>query len=129
MTAVYFVDTNILLYAASKDATQAAKAAVASAVLQEFYVQATRARPHALAHDQASALIRSWLRFPVQENTRALLLRALDTAQRYQVSFWDASIIEAARALGCQTFLTEDLNDGQDYGGVRVMNPFVHPME
>jgi predicted nucleic acid-binding protein len=36
----------------------------------------------------------------------------------------DAAILEAARAAGCDVVLSEDLSDGQDYGGVRVENPF-----
>ncbi len=37
---------------------------------------------------------------------------------------WDAAIIESSRAIGCTVLLSEDLNDGQDYAGVRVTNPF-----
>jgi predicted nucleic acid-binding protein len=54
----------------------------------------------------------------------SLLQSALATKQRYQISYWDAAIIEAARALGCREVLSEDLAHGQDYGGVRVVNPF-----
>jgi predicted nucleic acid-binding protein len=42
----------------------------------------------------------------------------------FQISYWDAAIIEAARMLGCRTVVSEDLNDQQDYGGVMVANPF-----
>jgi predicted nucleic acid-binding protein len=42
----------------------------------------------------------------------------------FQLSYWDAAIIEASRAMGCTQVLSEDLSDGQDYGGVRVTNPF-----
>ena len=42
----------------------------------------------------------------------------------YMLSYWDAAIIEASRAMGCTQVLSEDLSDGQDYGGVRVANPF-----
>ena len=55
---------------------------------------------------------------------RACLLSAARTAARYRLSCWDAAIIEAARALGCETVLSEDLTDGRDYGGVIVENPF-----
>ena len=57
---------------------------------------------------------------PAPEIMRA----ALDTRQRFQLSYWDAAIIEASRALGCTHVLSEDLSDGQDYGGVQVTNPF-----
>jgi predicted nucleic acid-binding protein len=132
-----FVDTNILLYAASTDPAEHAKAARARAlldrddlglsvqVLQEFYVQATRAgKPDAMSHDQAVLLVESFLRFPVQELTLGVVKAAFASRQRFQISYWDAAIIEAARALGCRVVLTEDLNDGQDYGGVTARNPF-----
>ena len=94
-------------------------------VLQEFYVQATRAsRPDAIGHQQAVLLIESFQRFPVQDITSGIMMAALDTRQRFQLSYWDAAIIEASRAMGCMQVLSEDLNDGQDYSGVRVANPF-----
>ena len=132
-----FVDTNVLLYAVSRHPAEAAKAEIARRlldetdlalsvqVLQEFYVQATRStRPDALTHEQAALLLEAWLRFPVQDTTVPLLLSATRASARYRVSYWDASIIEAARTLGCETLLSEDLKDGQDYGGVIVENPF-----
>lgn len=132
-----FVDTSILLYAMSRDPAEQAKArrageilagrdlALSVQVLQEFYVQATRAsRPDPLAHRQAVQLIASFRRFPVQDITSAIMMAALDTRQRFQLSYWDAAIIEAARALGCPEVLSEDLGDGQDYAGIRVTNPF-----
>ena len=132
-----FVDSNILLYATSKSPDERDKAlrandilnavdlALSVQVLQEFYVQATRAtRSDRLSHRQATLLITSFCRYPVQEATLALLDAALRTTERFQVSYWDAAIIEAARALGCREVLSEDLGDGQDYGGVRVVNPF-----
>lgn len=133
-----FVDTNVLLYAVSTDPSERKKAERARAllngddlalsvqVLQEFYVQATRpTKKDRLHHEQASQLIEAFLRFPVQETTVSVLCAALDTARRFRISYWDAAIVEAARAIGCTTVLSEDLTHGQDYGGVRVTNPFV----
>jgi predicted nucleic acid-binding protein len=132
-----FVDSNILLYAASKTPAERNKAAQANnilnaldlavsvQVLQEFYAQATRAtRADRLSHQQATLLIRSFCRYPVQETTLGRVEAALRTTERFQISYWDAAIIEAARTLGCREVLSEDLGDGQDYGGVRVVNPF-----
>jgi predicted nucleic acid-binding protein len=88
-------------------------------------VQATRAsRPDAIAHQQAVRLVESFRRFEVQDVTSAIMLAALDARQRFQLSYAEAAIIEAARAMGCTEVLSEDLSDGQDYGGVRVTNPF-----
>ena len=133
-----FVDTNVLLYAISTVADEVAKAetareildaddlALSVQVLQEFYVQATRpTRPDALSHEQASALIESFARFSVRVVDLGVMRAALETKNRYQVSYWDAAILEAARAMGCELVLSEDLSDGQDFGGVRVVNPFL----
>jgi predicted nucleic acid-binding protein len=62
--------------------------------------------------------------WPMVENTRELMCDALEIQQRFQLSFWDANIVAAARQSGAKELWTEDLNDGQDYGGVRVVNPF-----
>lgn len=94
-------------------------------VLQEFYVQATRAsRPDAIGHSQAVRLIESFRRFQVQDITSGVMMAALDARQRFQLSYWDAAIIEASRVLGCTQVLSEDRTDGRDYAGVRVTNPF-----
>lgn len=63
-------------------------------------------------------------RFPVQDLTAGIAMAAVDARQRFQLSYWDAAIIEAARAMGCTDVLSEDLSDSQDYGGVLVTNPF-----
>lgn len=132
-----FADTNVLLYAVSRDPGEAHKAELARGilaerdlalsvqVLQEFYVQATRAsRPDPLSHEQTVKLVESFLRFPVTDVTTQMMLAALATRHRFQISYWDAAILEAARALGCETVLSEDLSDSQDYAGVSVQNPF-----
>ena len=133
-----FVDTNVLLYAISRDPDEASKARRANEVLaagdvglsiqvlQEFYVQATRAsRPDAITHDQAVGLIEAWRRFPVQMTTVDVMDAAFRTRRRFGISYWDAAIIEASRFLGCVVVLSEDLDAGTDYDGVRVQNPFV----
>jgi predicted nucleic acid-binding protein len=134
---VRFADTNVLLYAISRDPAEQEKAARANEilshkdvglsvqVLQEFYVQATReSRVDRLSHEQASRIVDSLRLFPTQETTVAVFLAAIETRQLFGISYWDAAILEAARALGCEVVLSEDLNDGQDYAGVRVENPF-----
>ena len=136
-TTVRFVDTNVLLYAISRDEEERDKAQQANdildegdlglsvQVLQEFYVQATRSsRLDRLTHEQAAALVESFLRFPTADLTPRIMRAAFETRDRFRISYWDAAIIEAARSLGCDVVLSEDLSDGQDYAGVRVENPF-----
>jgi predicted nucleic acid-binding protein len=132
-----FVDTNVLLYAIGTNRKERRKTDIASGllehgdlglsvqVLQEFYVQATRpSRQDRLSHNQASALVEAFLRFSVQEITVAVMNAALLSHEHFQISYWDAAILEAARSLGCNEVLSEDLSDGQDYGGVVVVDPF-----
>ncbi len=134
---VRFVDTNVLLYAISRDPMELGKARIANSiidgreiglsvqVLQEFYVQATRAtRADALTHDEAAGLVEAWCRFPVQGTSVEVMRAALATRSRFGISYWDAAILEAARALGCSTVLSEDLDDATDYDGIRVEDPF-----
>ncbi len=88
-------------------------------------MQATRAsRSDPITHRQAVRLIESFRRYAVQDVTSAILVAALDTRERFRLSYSDAAIIAAARAIGCAEVLSEDLGDGQDYAGVRVINPF-----
>lgn len=127
----------LLLYAVSRDPDEREKAGRASEilrsrdlalsvrVLQKFYVQATReSREDALTHEQGVGLVESLLRFPVAPITSELMLAATETRRRFAISYWDAAIIEAGRSLACDVVLSEDLSDGEDYGGVRVENPF-----
>ncbi len=133
-----FVDTNVLLYAISRHPDEGRKQQIAASilndddlalsvqVLQEFYAQATRAtRRDALAHEQACRLIEAWMRYPVCPITVSIMNAALDTRRRWGIAYWDATIIEAARESKCSVVLSEDLQDGMDYNGVRVANPFV----
>lgn len=135
-----FVDTNVLIYAIGLQPAPPEKKAIAREilahsdialsvqVLQEFYAQATHARrPDAISHADAVRLIEKWQRFRVQDNTVAVLQSALRLKDRFQTSYWDAAILAAAKAARCQQLLSEDLNHGQDYDGVVVLNPFHAP--
>jgi len=132
-----FLDTNILLYSISRDHAETRKRDVAIAlldaddialsvqVLQEFYVQATRAtRKDAVSHEIAASLVRTWMRFKVQEITAAIMLHALEIKAGHGLSYWDAAIIAAAHASGCREVLSEDMTHGRDVDGVTIVNPF-----
>jgi predicted nucleic acid-binding protein len=137
MNAPRFIDTNILLYSISRDPAEVSKRDIAVAlldadnialsvqVLQEFYVQATRVtRPDALSHDIAVGLVRTWLRFTVQEITLPIMIGALEIKAIYRLSYWDAAIVAAARALGCRELLSEDMSHGREVEGITITNPF-----
>jgi predicted nucleic acid-binding protein len=132
-----FIDTNIFLYAASEDPTEAAKAKIACdliereqfgislQVIQEFYVNAVgklarKIPPHKLLKILAQ---------PKQQEIAPLSVEFFDAAvalrDRYQLSYWDAAIIAAAKELGARTVYSEDLAHGQVYDGITVVNPFL----
>jgi predicted nucleic acid-binding protein len=138
MTATRFLDTNILLYSISDNARERAKRDIAVGlleqddnglsvqVLQEFYVQATRAtRPHPLPHEIAAGLVRTWLlRCRIQDVTVSILSAALDIKSVHRLSYWDAAIIAAAQAIGCRDVLSEDMSHGRQIEGILIVNPF-----
>jgi len=133
-----FVDTNVLLYAALRDPQEADKQQIAddllkrddlalsTQVLQEVYHQTTR--PHRAVHLSAVEAIDFLApliaRCPVQPITLELFREAVDICQRFQISYWDAAILAAARRMACDAVYSEDLSDQQDYAGLRVINPF-----
>src|SRR5579872_4325574 len=133
----HFLDTNILLYSISRSPTESHKreraielldddsSAISIQVLQEFYVQATRAsRSDALPHHLAVRLMETWSRFRIQDMTLPILKAALRIRDTHGFAFWDSAIVAAALALGCERIYTEDLNHGQVVEGVTILNPF-----
>lgn len=137
MSAPYFLDTNILVYATSLAADHAPKRDAARAwvargdwgvstqVLMELYAQARQPR-HGLLPTAAQALVeRIAARRPVVPMDKDLVLEALALRNRHYLSHWDAAILCAARRLGARTVISEDMDPGQDYGGVTVLNPFL----
>jgi len=139
MTAQFFVDTNILLYAASDAPADQTKRKVArevltrpslgfsAQVLQEFYVAAVAKQRLGMTHDEATEVVQALVAFPVCPVTSELVIEAIAIKAKFGTSYWDAAILAAAKQLGCSTVYSEDLNHGQDYDGVRVVNPFVVP--
>jgi predicted nucleic acid-binding protein len=137
MSGRVFLDTNVLVYAIETGGPRPEKSAAARAlarregvclstqVLGEFYRAVTsRRRAQPLTHDEAVAWVQLWKRHEVQAVTVPHVDLALELTGRYKLSYYDALVVAAARLAGCEVVLSEDLNAGQDYGGVRVENPF-----
>jgi len=133
-----FVDTNVLVYA--HDTSAGAKRTTAAAlverlwesghgrvsiqVLQELFVNLTRKLPRPLDTDAAANVVEDIARWTLHAPDAEDVLAAIRLHERYRISFWDAMIVRSAAALGCETLLSEDLNAGQRYGGVLVVDPF-----
>ncbi|UQX11614.1 PIN domain-containing protein [Candidatus Mycobacterium methanotrophicum] len=135
MTGRTFLDSNILVYTvddaspAKKKTARAllarsANVVLSAQVLSEFYVTITRKLQPVVAPETAAALVRNLARLPCVAIDAHLVQRALEAGQRWQLSHWDALVIEAARQAGCTRVLTEDLAAGANYHGLTVENPF-----
>lgn len=132
-----FVDTNVLLYAASGrevDYAKTAKArallrrpslAISAQVINEFAANALNPRKLGLTREETRLWCGQWAALPVLPISADLPLAALEIGERFQISYWDALIVAAASRLGCAILYSEDLSDGQQYGTVRVLNPFL----
>ena len=137
MTGRAFVDTNVLVYAFDVgEETKRARArellatagpddlALSAQVLNEFYVATTRKLATPLAPEDAERVVRSLARLDVIATDAGLVLRGVGRARESDLSLWDALIVEAALRANCERILTEDLNSGQRFDGVTVVNPF-----
>lgn len=132
-----FLDTNILVYAVDADPASDAKRARARAIIradnfgtsaqvvQEFYVTATCKLAKPLSPITAARWVDRLCRGAFVSTDAPLLKTAIIRAQAWQISYWDAAIISAAEALGAKTLYTEGLKNGQYFGRVQAINPFL----
>jgi predicted nucleic acid-binding protein len=137
MNASVFLDTNILVYAAlgtGKDEPKRRRAlalieaedfGTSAQVLQEFYVTVVKKAARPISSKLALEWIEQFTAFPCQSLDHQLVRIAIELSERYKISYRDAAILTAAESLGAHTAYSEDLNNGQRYGQVRVVNPFV----
>ena len=137
MSDRYFVDTNILMYAhdaaAGAEHTRARtlieelwrnrSGVISTQILQELVVNLRRKTAQPLSVKATRDIVADYLSWHVVVNSGESILEALELEDRYQISFWDALVIQAARASGAAVLYSEDLSDGQMYGSVRVVNP------
>jgi predicted nucleic acid-binding protein len=135
MSGKCFVDTNILFYAHDRQAgpkhdrakqvlveLAGSDAGVLSTqVLQEFCVNLRRKGN--LTADATRRVIQDFLSWEIVVNTAESVLGALEIESRHGISFWDALIVYAAQAAGAEILYSEDLNDAQMFGPIRVVNP------
>ena len=137
MTARCFADTNIFVYAGSKAPDDSGKREVARKiivsediglsvqVLQEFIAVTLGKKRLGITEEETRETLTVLMEFPLVPTTGKLVQTAFDYRSRFQISYWDAAIIAAAHTLSAQIIYSEDLNHGQNYDGVRVINPFL----
>ena len=133
-----FIDTNVLVYA--YDHRDLHKQDAARALLRELFTantavistQVVQEFCNILLHklkivdaDALADIIQATLSGIVRHQPdTAFYRRAIALHQRYDLSFYDALIIQAALDLGCDTLYSEDLQAGQKFGSLTVANPF-----
>ena len=142
MTGPFFVDMNILVYARDESESEKQPQArqwleflwkthqgrISTQVLQEYYQVVTRRLRPGLQRDIAREDIRDLMSWRPIAVDRQVMEQAWAAEDRFQLSWWDALIVGAARQLGCRYLLTEDLQDGQDLDGLSIVDPFNNPI-
>ena len=136
MSVDCLLDTNVIAYAFSNLPSDAAKRqraeevmrghhyGVSAQVLQELYVVLTRKAATQMPAEHARTVVENFDGTPCVPTDATLVLAGIALSLRYQISYWDGAILAAAERLGATTLYTEDLNNGQSYGSVTVVNPF-----
>ena len=133
-----FLDSNILVYAYDKTGKNRHKIAkdilmdcwndrsgiVSTQVLQEFYATVTRKLPITLSRQEARGIIKELLSWSVYQLTPADVVVASEIEEQHTLSFWDSLIVVAAQNSGATTLISEDMQHGQQIGGLRIVNPF-----
>jgi predicted nucleic acid-binding protein len=133
MSAKYFLDTNVLIYAVAKNEPRASKAeallagggVISVQSLSEFVSVARR------------KLAMSWAELKEFLNLICVLCpkpvpisldthkAALAIAEKYGYGIYDALVVSAALEAGCKTLYSEDLQDGQIINRqLTIRNPF-----
>ncbi len=135
-TSRVFLDTNVIVYAHDFDEPRKRKVAtdilfralrsrhgvISAQVMGESFVSFVK--KVGLTSEEAAAEVRQLAQFRVVELSASLVLRGLEIKASFGLSYWDSLIIAAAERASCPVVFSEDLNDGQQYGTVAVVNPF-----
>lgn len=136
---ICFFDTNVLVYCMDAgDPDRQARAierfaraceqdtvVLSAQVLQEFYAVTTRKLRPALSPGAAQAQIERLASFEVVGSSATSVLEATKLAERHQLQWWDALILEAALRAQADVLVSEDGQHGQRFGKLTVENPFL----
>jgi predicted nucleic acid-binding protein len=132
-----FIDTNIFVYSIDqKDPNKRDKArnilkrlvevhqpVISTQVIKEFYVVAsTKLKADSFI---IKSIVHNFRNLEVVNNDLELIEQAIDISTISRLSFWDSLIIAAAEKANCEFVFSEDMNPGQTYRGVMLVNPFV----
>ncbi len=140
MSAKYFIDTNILVYAHDKsdrkkretsqqiifDGMKKENVIVSTQVFSEFFVTVTQKIREPLSVDLAKKELLLLSHFQMVEIDLSMILEAIDLKTEHRISYWDGLIICAAKYGECSHILSEDMQHGQSFGNLTVINPYIN---
>ena len=136
-----FFDTNILVYAIDGRFAQKQTRAIAlyaqavkdrsfvisTQVLVEFFNATTKGKQPLLQRHEAQSQVTALARQRVVPTTANMVVSAMGYAERYQMQWFDALMVDAALSAGAKTLYSEDMHHGQSFGELTVVNPFLQP--
>jgi predicted nucleic acid-binding protein len=140
MSVKFFLDTNVFVYtfdpAAPKKSRIAAElierglrtrqGIVSSQVIQEFFNVALRRFAVPFSAPECEQYLSMVFRPLWAVNpSAALFLEALQLRTKYQLAWYDSLIVAAAIEADCGVLYTEDLQQGREFGELRIQNPFL----
>lgn len=134
-----FLDTNILVYCFDGTVPHKKQVAVdlvselwgtgrgilSLQILKEFFVTVTQKLSVKIDYADARRAVEDFLTWDITQEDRKSMILAMDVARRYQLSFWDANVIVSALLSDCRLCYSEDLNSGQVFDGLKIVNPFL----
>jgi predicted nucleic acid-binding protein len=136
----FFLDTNIFVYSFEQSATQKkevadqiivqaisnGKGVISYQVVQEFFNVAYRRFPEPMHMDQSEQFLVSVLRPLWTVNpSPALILKALQILERYNLQWYDSLIVAGAQEAKCGILYSEDFQNGQKFDDLEIRNPFL----
>jgi predicted nucleic acid-binding protein len=135
----FLVDTNILIYSEDgadpvkrqqaltwlSELWQRGSGRISRQVLNEFYVNVTRKIKPPMPVQIARAEVRRYEVWQPWQIDQATIESAWSLESRYGLHYWDCLVVAAAQHLGCRYILSEDMAHDQQYGDVKVINPFL----
>ncbi len=138
MNPLIFLDTNVLVYAYDLDGGDKHKkaqtilrncwdkenGAISTQVLQEFYSAVTHKIPRSLPKRDARDIVRTYQEWTMYSITINDIISASELEEELKYSFWDSLIIIAAQKIGAELLYSEDMQNGQRIGNLRIVNPF-----
>lgn len=140
MSDRFFLDTNIFVYSFDKNAPKKAahsrelirraietrRGIVSYQVVQEFFNLALRRFAEPMSGADAEQYLATTFRpLLAIHSSHGLYGQALQLSTRHKLAWYDSLILASAVEGQCNVLYSEDFQDGQRFGELRIENPFL----